>query len=92
MNLENNEEELKAIKKLEAAFKACAKLGIKFTVMDGDLMCANQRLYGQCEIIEKQKMKHKDGAYPPIAYYQDVDANLSVEVKTYGSMDSCGGW
>ena len=92
IDLNHNQDELKAIKKLEAAFKACAKLGIRFTVMSNDLMFANKRLYAEASKIAKIKETVSSGAYTTIGYCQEADISISVDVNTHGSMDSCGGW
>lgn len=95
MNLENTEEEKKAIRKLELAFKKCSELGIKFSVMDSDLLYANNRLYQEClkeENKDAVKFGKYNGSYPTIAYAQDTELNDNPRVNCYSSMESCGGW
>lgn len=95
MDLENTEEEKKAIRKLELAFKKCSELGIKFSVMDSDLLYANSRVYKQCLEEEQKDLKKfgiTNGSYPTVAYSQDTDLGECLKVNCFNSMESCGGW
>jgi len=89
MDLDNNNEELKAIKELEKAFKNCSKLGIKFSVMDADLLFVNKRAYKECYKFE---LTQGNSVYPTVAYMQDIDNSIQNKVNTNNSMESCGGW
>lgn len=91
MSIENNQEEEKAIKSLERAFKKCSDLGLKFSVMDNDLFYANKRLYKECEKFSEKESNYS-GKYPTVAYAQDTDLGECLKVKCYNSMESCGGW
>jgi len=91
--LEDISEETKAINKLSKAFELCAKLGIRFSVMDSTLHYANKRLYKECENAENTSDKLLGGGkYPSIAYAQDTELGCVPRVNTHDSMDSCGGW
>jgi len=92
MDLFNNKQEEEAIKQLEKAFKKCAEIGIKFSVMDGELLYANKRLYKACLEVENKQKGFINGHYPAIAYSKDTDLEYSYNVNCSGSMESCGGW
>ena len=91
MNLNDTIKEESAIKSLERAFKKCAELGIKFSVMDSDLLYVNKRLLKECEKIQELQPKFS-GSYPAAAYAQDTERGNCPKVNCYKSMDSCGGW
>jgi len=90
--MKHNKKELQAISELEAAFKNCSQLGIRFSVMDSDLLFANKRLYKAAKKIMKLYENNHSGSYPAIGYCQNVDNGIDTHVNTSHSMDSCGGW
>ena len=92
MNLKDNKQEAKAIELLEKAFARCAKFGIRFSVMDADLLYANKRLYKECQKIADRKENGGHDVYPTVAYAQNTKHGECPEVDCSGSMESCGGW
>lgn len=87
-----NEDQKKAIKKLEKAFHECYKKGIQLAGMDSDIYFATN------EAIKDMK-KEKDfnssrGHYPMVAEAQNwhLHDERIGRVMTFGSYEDSGGW
>lgn len=89
---EFNKKEQDALIALEAAFKLCKQAKISMSVMDGKIIAVNNNTYKECLIVQKEKERGSQGAYPACAYSQDTKTNIDHFVNAHGCIDDCGGW
>lgn len=89
-----NLQEKVAIRRLEKAFAACSKLGLRFCGMDLDLLVAHKKaVAAMAEKEKKEGMGGRSGNYCHVAEaaqaFPKIDAVKKLDIDCY---EDSGGW